>query len=64
MPVAPIKYTKTLQTPITEIQHETLQKLKNRNIKVPHFVREAIREKIQREASELIVKPIEDICPF
>ena len=64
MPVAPLKYTKTIQTPITDIQYQTLQKLKNRNIKVPQFIREAIKEKIQREASELIVKPIEDICPF
>ena len=64
MPVAPVKYTKTLQTPVTDIQWQTLQKLKIRNIKVPQFVREAIKEKIQREASELIIKPKKDYCPF
>ena len=64
MPVAPKKYTKVLQTPITDIQWNTLGKLKSRNIKVPQFVREAIAEKISREASELREKPKEGYCPF
>ena len=64
MPLAPIKYTKTIQTPVTDIQWCTLQVLKSRNIKVPQFIREAIKEKIDREASELRVKPKKIICPF
>ena len=65
MPVAPVKYTKTLQTPVTDIQWQTLQVLKSRNIKVPQFIREAIKEKINREAAELRVKPEEqEKCPF
>ena len=64
MPVSPKKYTNVLQTPITDIQSRTLSKLRARNIKIPQFVREAIAEKIQREAEELRVK--EDVvkCPF
>ncbi len=64
MPVAPKKYTKTIQTPVTEKQWSTLRKLKERNIKVPQFVREAIKEKINREASELRPKPKKEYCPF
>ena len=63
MPVSPIKYTKVLQTPVTDIQWATLTKLKQRNIKVPQFVREAISEKINREASELVY-PDKYSCPF
>ena len=64
MPVAPKKYTKILQTPISKIQFETLQKLKGKNIKIPNFVREAIREKINLEYSELRFKHKEVKCPF
>ena len=64
MPVAPVKYTKTIQTPVTDIQWSTLQVLKSRNVKIPQFIREAIKEKIDREAAELRVKPKKIICPF
>lgn len=64
MPVAPKKYTKTLNVKITPLQHETLEKLKSRNVKVSNFVREAIREKINREAKELRPKPEKEYCPF
>lgn len=64
MPVAPLKYTKVLQTPITQVQWSTLKKLKGRNIKVPQFIREAIKEKIDREAVELREKPKKVDCPF
>lgn len=64
MPVAPLKYTKTLNVKITDVQYETLKKLKSRNIKVSNFIREAIKEKINREAEELKPKPIKDNCPF
>lgn len=64
MPVAPKKYKKTVQTPVTEMQWQTLQKLRERNIKVPQFIREAIKEKISRDYEELRVKPKEEYCPF
>jgi len=64
MPVAPLKYTKTLNIKITKVQSETLLKLKSRNIKVSNFVREAIKEKLQREAEELKLKPKKEYCPF
>lgn len=64
MPVAPLKYTKVLQTPITDVQYKTLTKLKSRGVKIPQFVREAIKEKIDREAAELRPKPKKVYCPF
>ena len=64
MPVAPLKYTKTLNVKITDVQFKTLSKLRSRNVKVPNFVREAIAEKIKREANELREKPKTVYCQF
>lgn len=65
MPVAPVKYTKTIQVMVTEIQAKTLAKMKERNVKIPQFIRESIKEKIQRDYSELKPKgEQEDYCPF
>jgi hypothetical protein len=66
MPKTPLKYTKVIQTPITDIQDQTLKKLKSYNVKIPQFVREAISEKIKREANHLIPKKTNEIeyCPF
>lgn len=64
MPVVPKKYTKTVQVMVTDTQYNTLMKLKSRNIKVPQFIREAIAEKINREAEELKEKPKESYCPW
>lgn len=47
------RYTEGITLKITKQQKTTLDKLKSRNIKVSHFIREAIKEKINREASEL-----------
>ncbi len=58
------KYTKVITLKISETQKQTLDKLSNRNIKVSNFIREAIKEKIKREAKELEVKPIKIIMPF
>jgi hypothetical protein len=58
------KYSKNITINVSEIQFETLTKLRNRNIKVGDFIRKAISEKIQRDAKELIVKPKKEFCPF
>lgn len=48
---------------ISKTQKETLNKLRARKIKIGQFVRDAIAEKINREASELAIKP-KQICHF
>lgn len=58
------KYSHNITINVSEIQFETLAKLRNRNIKVGDFIRKAIAEKIQRDAKELIVKPKKEFCPF
>ena len=57
-------YTEVITLKITKIQKKTLSKLRSRNIKVSHFIRQAIKEKIERDASELIDKPKKEYCPF
>jgi post-segregation antitoxin (ccd killing protein) len=59
-----IKYTKVKVLKITDQQHQTLEKLRNRKVNVADFIRVAIAEKIQRDAKELIVKPKKEYCPF
>ena len=58
------KYTKIKVLRISEVQHETLLKMKSYNVDVSRFIRNAIKEKIQREYSELIPKPKKEYCPF
>lgn len=48
---------------ISKTQKETIEKLRARKIKVGEFIRDAISEKIKREANELIIKP-KNNCPF
>lgn len=57
------QYTEVITLKITPTQKQTLDKLKSRNIKVANFIRMAIKEKLQRDAKELIVKP-KSYCPF
>ena len=57
------KYTKTKVIRISESQLKTLQKMKLYNIDVGEFIRNAIKEKIQREYKDLIPK-VKDECPF
>lgn len=57
-------YTELITLKITPIQKQTLDKLKQRNIKVSDFIRKAIAEKIKRDAKELIIKPKKEYCPF
>jgi len=58
------KYTKIKVIRVSETQHKTLQKMKEYNIDVGQFIRNAIAEKIKREHSELIQKVKKVICPF
>ena len=58
------QYTKTKVIRISETQLNTLQKMKNYNVDVGNFIREAIQEKIKREYNQLITKPKEIECPF
>lgn len=57
-------YVNTITIKISDIQYKTLNKLRNRNIKVSKFVRDAIAEKINREAEDLKPKPKKEYCPF
>ena len=58
------KYTKTKVIRISEIQHNTLQKMKFYNIDVGQFIRDAISDKIKREHKNLLPKPKKEYCPF
>lgn len=58
------KYTKIKVLRISETQHKTLVKMKNYNVDVSEFIRQAIAEKIKREYKELIPKPKKEYCPF
>ena len=57
------KYTKTKVIRITDLQHQTLQKMKLLNVDVGNFIRDAISEKIQKDKHE-IIKPKKEYCPF
>jgi hypothetical protein len=56
------KYTKVKVIRISEQQHKTLVKMKSFKVDVGRFIREAIKEKIDKEHSYLISKekPLED----
>lgn len=57
-------YTEIVTIKISKSQRQTLAKLKDRKIKISNFIRNAIAEKIKRDAQELIVKPNTEKCPF
>jgi len=57
-------YTEAITLKISKVQKKTLGKLRSRNIKVSHFIRQAIKEKIERDAFELIDKSNIEYCPF
>lgn len=58
------QYTEVTTIKISKIQKKTLGKLRDRNIKVSQFIRDAISEKLKRDVSELIVKPKKVYIPF
>lgn len=58
------KYTKTKVIRISESQLKTLQKMKSYNVDVGQFIRDAIKEKIQREYKDLLPKEKKEYCPY
>ena len=58
------KYQKTKVIRISETQHNTLVKMKSYNVDVSEFIRQAIKEKIQRDFKDVIPKPKKEYCPF
>ena len=59
-----LRYTEKVTIKVSKTQKQTLDKLKLRNVKVSQFIRDAIKEKINREAEELKPKPKKIKCPF
>lgn len=57
-------YTEVYVLKITKEQKQTLDKIKERGFVVSRFVREAIKEKIDREYQDLKPKPKKEYCPF
>lgn len=57
-----MKLSKTKTIRISETQHQTLVKMKSYNIDVGRFIREAIKEKINREYEYLIPKKLKSDC--
>ena len=60
----PLKYTKVKVLKITETQDYTLQKIKSYNVNVSQFIRDAIKEKIDRDFATLKPKIKKEYCPF
>ena len=59
-----IKYTKVKTLRISEIQSNTFSKMESYNINVAQFIRDSIREKLERDYKDLIPKPEKEYCPF
>lgn len=57
-------YTEVTTIKLSKIQKQTLGKLKERKVRVSQFIRDAISEKLIRDASDLIVKPKKIYIPF
>lgn len=57
-------YTEVFVLKISKEQKQTLNKIKERGFVVSKFVREAIKEKINREHQDLKPKPKKEYCPF
>ena len=57
-------YTEVFTLKMSGTQKKTLEKFKQRNLKVSFFVRKAIAEKIERDYIELQPKPPKNHCPF
>ena len=53
-----MKLTKTKTIRISEQQHNTLVKMKSYNVDVGRFIRDAIKEKINKEYQDMIEKKL------
>jgi len=51
-----MRYTKIKTFRTTEIQYKTLQKMKIYNVDVGGFIREAIKEKLEKEKKHFLTK--------
>lgn len=60
----PIIYSKVKVIKITETQYKTLKKMESYNVKVSDFIRDAIKEKIERDYNDLVQKKKKEYCPF
>ena len=58
------KYTEIVTLKISLTQKKTLNKMRERNIRVADFIRKAIKEKIDREYQDLKPKIKKEHCPF
>lgn len=58
------KYTKTKVLRISEVQDQTLKKMKLLGVDVSQFCRTAIKEKIKRDYKDLLPKQKKEYCPF
>ncbi len=58
------KYTEIQTLKISLIQKQTLNKMKQNKVCISNFIRNAIKEKIQREYAELIKNPEKVNCLF
>jgi hypothetical protein len=56
--------TEILNIRISKEQKQTLDKLKKYNVNVAQFVRNAIKEKLQKEKAEIITNYKNIECPF
>jgi post-segregation antitoxin (ccd killing protein) len=56
--------TEILNIRISKEQKQTLDKLKGYNVNVSQFVRNAIKEKIERDYDDLKEKSKKEYCPF
>jgi hypothetical protein len=57
-------YTEKYLLSISKQQKKTLAELRHRKIKVQHFIRLAIKEKLARDAQDLVQFSQTDYCPF
>jgi post-segregation antitoxin (ccd killing protein) len=57
-------YTKVKVIKISEVQDQTLKKLRSYKVNVAQFIRDAIQEKLKRDHLDLIPKPKKIDCPF
>lgn len=60
----PVKYNKPRTIKFSDIQDKTLNKLATYEINVAQFIRDAVKEKLQREGFEITNKPKKKYCPF
>lgn len=58
------KYTEIQTFKISLIQKQTLNKMKQNKVCISNFIRNAIKEKINREYSQLIIELKKADCPF